>query len=80
MNGLSKRPKNFVEKVRNNLIEGISFEGRVTNTDQYGAVIGVRSTIKKKVFDNTSIFLRGGYDRGNNYNNATVMVGITVDF
>lgn len=60
--------------------EDISFEGRVTNTDQYGVVVGVRSTIKKKVFDNTSIFLRGGYDHGNNYNNATVMVGLTIDF
>jgi hypothetical protein len=82
-NGLTNSKNTYVMPyvgTRYEMDEDVSFEGRVTNTDQYGAVLGIRSTVKKKVFDNTSIFLRGGYDQGNNYNNATVMVGLTIDF
>jgi len=60
--------------------DNIALQGKVSNTDEHGVVGSGKVIVKKKIIDNTSLYLSASYDHGNNYDNGTVMVGLTVDF
>lgn len=60
--------------------DNIALQGKVSNTDEHGVVGSGKVIVKKKIMDNTSLYLSASYDHGNSYDNGTVMVGLTVDF
>jgi len=65
---------------RYDINKNISLEGRVTNTEQYGAVVGARLVARKELNEKLSINLTAGYDHGNNYDNASIMAGLVIKF
>ena len=65
---------------RYDINKNVSLEGRVTNTEQYGAVVGARLVARKQLSDKVSINLTAGYDHGNNYDNASIMAGLVINF
>jgi len=65
---------------RYEITENVALEGRVTQTEQYGAVTGVKLVAKKKLTDKVSINVSAGYDSGSNYDNASIMAGLVVKF
>ena len=65
---------------RYDINQNVSLEGRVTNTEQYGAVAGARLVARKNLSDTVSINITAGYDHGNNYDNASLMAGLVIKF
>ena len=61
---------------RYDINQNVSLEGRVTNTEQYGA----RLVARKNLSDTVSINITAGYDHGNNYDNASLMAGLVIKF
>ena len=82
-NGLAASNKTYTMPyvgARYDINNNISLEGRVTSTDPYGAVSGVKLIAKKDLTDKVSINISAGYDHGNSYDNASVLAGLTVKF
>jgi len=65
---------------RYDINQNVSLEGRVTKTEQCGAVAGARLVARKDLTDKVSINISAGYDHGNNYDNASIMAGLVIKF
>jgi len=59
---------------------GVVVQAKVSDSPVYGAVGTVKVIAKKQIAKNTNLTLTAGYDKGNHYDNATIMVGLTYDF
>lgn len=59
---------------------GVVVEVKATQTEPYGTVVSGKVTAKNKIADNVSLNVSVGADKGQNYNNLTVMLGLVVNF
>lgn len=66
--------------VQRKIDDDIAVQGKVSQSPTYGTVVSGKVIAKKKITDNTSLFISAGYDKGNHYDNATVLIGLTIDF
>jgi hypothetical protein len=82
-NGMAPSNKTYTMPyvgARYDINENLSLEGRVTNTEPFGAIAGTRLVARKNLTDKVSINISAGYDHGNNYDNASIMAGLTINF
>lgn len=66
--------------VKKEVSPGVVVEVKATQTEPYGTVVSGKLTAKNKIADNVSLNLSVGADKGQNYDNLTVMLGLVVNF
>jgi len=66
--------------IQKEIDSGVVVQAKVSDSPVYGAVGTVKIIAKKQIAKNTNLTLTAGYDKGNHYDNATIMIGLTYDF
>lgn len=63
-----------------NIDKDTSIELRTTQSPTYGTVVSGKAMVKKEIAPNTNVNVSLAHSQGKNYDDTTVMVGLTWDF